>query len=159
MRSYQSTSEETKSSVVFAPFVVAHFFSDKLLLRFLCSIAFPLAVAVVYGRHAWLYAPLRLAWLSFAVAVLMFYMLAETGRRLHHGNFVWGANVCSFILFVASTMFLLTRNRESAASCGSVDLGLKTCWGIWGAHLVAGLVFYAGTVCSKSWADVLFVSP
>jgi len=155
---YHTATQQSQSSIILYPFGVARCFSDHLLLKLLSSIAFPLVVISIYKQDALHDIPLRLGWLTFASALLMYYLLAERGPRFFHGNFVWGTYACNFILFVASAMFLLNRpDRDSQARNGR-DIKPALCWSVGIMHLVCGVVFYVCTLQARSWAEVLFLS-
>ena len=77
-----------------------------LAFKLALSVLFPVAVVLADARGAGGDAGLKLAWAAFAVGVLQAYLLAETGLRRDHGNFLWGAQIAAFVLFAASARTL-----------------------------------------------------
>jgi hypothetical protein len=139
---YQTPTEEG-SRIIFAPFLEAMVYSNHVFLKSLTSIAFPLLVLVLYFNQARSYAPLRLAWLSFGCSILLFFLLAEDGPRKYHANFAWGVHICTFILFVASVMFLLKPVGEGPeTACCQKDARLRPCICLGVLHVLCGLAFY-----------------
>jgi hypothetical protein len=139
---YQDPSE-AGSGIIFAPFVVARSYSNHVFLKSLTSIAFPLTVLMLYFKEARSYAPLRLAWLSFGSSILFFFLLAEAGPRMYHANFAWGVHICTFILFVASVMFLLKASGQGPETEGrKKDTRLRPCIWLGVLHVLCGLAFY-----------------
>jgi hypothetical protein len=110
--------------------------------RFLLSIAFPLALTVLYPaiRRTQYVA---LAWLSFAVAALFTYMMAElTPSGLDcSGNFAWGTQITLLILFVSSVAAWLREVMELGIRWRSV-----VCAAILALHLISGVLFYIKTI-------------
>ena len=57
---------------------------------------------------------MRLAWGAFAIGLFFSYFVAESGRRLGDGNFLWSGQMAAFMLFVVSAAFVraeLARER------------------------------------------------
>ena len=81
--------------------------------KFLLSIAFPITVTAMYWRVALRDRGLRLAWLTFAVGAVYFFLLAESGVRAGAGNFTWSAMIGSSILFVVSAALLLQQSQQN----------------------------------------------
>ena len=94
------------SSIIFDPLGVMSGYSGYLLPKFFLSILFPLVVLIFNFRRVVRDNTLMLAWVGFLASVLQMYLLAELGSRFADGNFLWGAQIMSFILFVASARFL-----------------------------------------------------
>jgi hypothetical protein len=135
------------SRLVIAPFFVFMCYGGghsvaELVVRFLLSIAFPLAVCVFFPS-AWQNVYIRLAWLSFGIAAFFTYFMAElTSSGLDcGGNFAWGTQITSFILFVAATAFFLTRIEKR-----DFGMPLNGSVGLFLIHLASGIVFYVRTV-------------
>lgn len=130
-----------KTGIAFAPFVVARHFSSWLLPKFLLSIAFPLAVTLSFFRRALADVRMQLAWLGTVLGAFFFYCLIETGpdNIAFHGNFGWSGLIALFVLFFASTAFLLDQWRVPATP--RLPLILSTA--VLGAHVISGMVWYA----------------
>jgi len=68
------------------------------------------------------------------------YLFAETGERMYHGNFRWSAQIGLFILFAWSARLLL---RQPVEFLRGSRASRALAWGIFGLHLLAGLVYAA----------------
>jgi|SRR5437660_1788563 len=140
------------SSVVFAPFkVTGHYkiFPTRgylgLFVGFGLSILFPVCVAGLYWKLVSHDTKLLLAWLAFLVGAFYSYFLAESGARVFDGNFLWSGQITLFILFVASTWLLMRQTHPSRGSTWSLQEGmgrLHFCGGVFGLHLISGLMWY-----------------
>ncbi len=126
-------------SIVFSPLGVMKGYSGFLLPKFFLSILFPLAVLIFNFRRIVRDNTLMLAWLGFIVGVLQMYLLAESGNRFGNGNFLWGAQIMLFILFVASARFLWRENLEIEKPPKWEKTVIMI---IYTAHLLAGIAYY-----------------
>ena len=81
-----------------------------------------------------------LAWVGFMASVLQMYLLAETGSRFADGNFLWGAQIMSLILFVASARFLWGEKLAMEKFVGWEQTAVMV---IYAAHFLAGIAYYA----------------
>jgi hypothetical protein len=127
------------SSVELAPLrVVFHYTRHSVPLvglKLLLSALFPLAVAAAFGRTALRDPMLRLAWLGFAAGAFYAYGLAESGRRLVDGNFLWSGQVSLLVLFVASARWLVA---HLSSARGRVSLRVVVCGTVLSLHVLAG---------------------
>ncbi len=146
---YTYASGEADSAIVWMPFAAAGSMSGYLALKFLLSILFPLAVALISFRSVRRDPAMGLAWLSFAAGAAQYYLLAESGSRLQHGNFLWGAQISLFVLFAACTRFLIGQNvgwkhwtRPASLSQSSFYL----------LHLAAGIAYYIYCLTSPHYS-------
>jgi hypothetical protein len=80
-----------------------------LPLKFLLSIAFPLAVYLAYFPRARRDTAFNLAWLCVAVGMAWTYLFADSGDRVA-GNLVWNGQSAVLILYVATLLFWLREN-------------------------------------------------
>lgn len=126
------------SGILWAPFQVAALHSDFLACKFLSSIAFPVSVFLAIGRKVEYTLEFYFAWLLFIFAVLLYFLLAESGERFAHGNFYWSVQISLFILFFVAVRCLLSE------TCSHATKGISTtfCWCLYGLHLVSGIIFY-----------------
>ena len=115
---YRSDRLGFESGIVFAPFTVVGLYSPSdavtLVRKLLASIVFPLVVVAMWPRASWNSASMRLAWGAFAIGLFFSYFVAESGRRLGDGNFLWSGQMAAFMLFVVSAAFVraeLARER------------------------------------------------
>jgi len=127
------------SSILFSPFAVMSGWSHYLFLKFILSILFPLTVLAFNFRRIFRDNTLLLAWAGFFVSALQAYLLAEGGSRFHDGNFEWGAEIMSFILFVASARFLW---REKLVTGIFPAREKSVVLIIYAIHFLAGVAYY-----------------
>jgi hypothetical protein len=115
--------------------------SVKLLL----SVAYPFSVLILFWkeiRHSLL---LGLAWMTFAVSLLVAYCFTESGSRAAHDNLGWSAQIALFILFVTSSIAMMGAIRQAALASPSrlvrwraaVPVGLLV------LHVAGGVLWYA----------------
>lgn len=130
---------EPGDKIALLPFVVVNLTSDFVFLKFLLSILFPLAIALLFWKWGKRDGELIFAWVGFGIGALQYYLLAETGDRLAHGNFSWGLQIGLFILFVVTIRFLLkqqnTIHRLVSASAWLPYL-------FYAPHVLAGILYY-----------------
>ena len=124
-------------------------YSGYLLPKFFLSILFPLAVLIFNFRRVVRDNTLMLAWVGFMASVPQMYLLAESGSRFTQGNFLWGAQIMSLILFVASARFLW---REKLAP-GKFPKREKTIvLIIYAAHFLAGIAYYVSLMIMAGYS-------
>lgn len=130
------------NKIIFAPFLVMRHFADfsQLLPRLIASVLFPITVYLVFFDAAKKDATLNLAWLTFGVSLFYTYFLAESGSRLYDGNFLWGSQTCLFILFFASTIFLIKEKKMLPIRKNLMSSFL--CIITFSLHLLSGLLNY-----------------
>ena len=112
-----------------------------LLLKWLLSVAFPLAVYALYWRTAYRSLMLNLAWLCFVIGVLYAYLLVDTGE-VAAGNLVWNAQIGTFVLFAASAAHWLRHWRMWS---GWQD------WRGWLPFVICGLLLVAHVLAGLHW--------
>lgn len=127
------------SSILFSPLGVMERYSAYLLPKFFLSILFPLAVLLFNFRRVLRDDTLMLAWTGFLASLPQMYLLAESGDRFMHGNFLWGAQIMAFILFVASARFLWRALITAEKFPGRAKL---VALAIYAAHFLAGIAYY-----------------
>lgn len=132
-----------KSSIIFAPLVVMSYFSSWLLIKFLLSIAFPLAVVAGHFRQVLADGRLCFAWLAFVIGSAYTYFLAESGPRMLQGNFTWSGQIALFILFVTSLEFLYEQQRHNVRNNRSHKFVFTLCSTFFVLHILSGVAFYA----------------
>lgn len=125
------------------PLFVMGMFSNHLLIKFLLSIAFPLAVVFLFPDNAFRWQPLQLAWLTFLFSAVMVYSLNETsGVSGGAGNFGWSAQISLLLLFLCS-IALLIKERPLA------PWRRNLCFAILCLHLIFGLIFYVTELTTR----------
>lgn len=95
------------SALVLAPLHVVLLYVDViwLLPKLVLSLAFPLVVLVFYRRYAILDNGFALAWLASVAGIAQYFLLAEMnaqGDILGSANWIWGAEMALFVLFVVA---------------------------------------------------------
>ena len=124
-----------------------HQYSANLPASFLASMAFPLAFvacdprAVVRSRIA------RFAWVGWAVGMVPFLFLVETGERMQHWNFRWQATVCTYLLFLV-TLLELARGVASRGALRGRDRALLA---LYSAHVASGVWYLQRLVFHGLW--------
>lgn len=130
-----------EGGVAVAPLAVLRLWgATDLPLKFLLSILFPLAVALLFPRQVLASAALLVSWATFACGAAFTYLLAESGERLAHGNFGWSGEIALFVLFVASTLLVLRIATRPAGR--GVRPRLALCGLAFAVHLVSGVLWY-----------------
>ncbi len=105
---------------------------EWLALKFLMSIAFPVAVTLLYRHSAFSDNAMLIGWLVFLAGAAQMYFFAESGDRFNHGNFWWSAQIGLFVLFVAAIRLWLTQARRDWRSLLSLA--------VLSLHLISGAV-------------------
>ncbi len=103
------------------PFHVWSHWSQNIPLAFLSSEAFPLAFLVLYFKEIQRSLLLSYAYVTFAIGLLVFIFITESGYKQFDGNFSWQVIVCNYILFLAVSisffkMLFLKTDRDKKDS-------------------------------------------
>ena len=122
----------------------------RIPIQFMLSIVFPVGVSLLYARQAGRHLFLSFAWTVFACAILVTYLLYESGPRVWHGNFLWTSYSAVFLLLFAATLFLLEQYvRELRHGRGRFQVfGLKFskrfafALFLFGLHVISGIAYY-----------------
>jgi hypothetical protein len=124
-------------AIDWAPLKFMSYWATGLLAKFLLSIAFPLAVALLYWKEARRDALLQLSWLTFLFGTFYSYMIAE---RVYWGagNFVWSGYITDFLLIVGSAVFWL-RQVSLKPSSGWLRCAAILCGAVLLLHTVSGV--------------------
>jgi hypothetical protein len=129
------------------PFAVWSHFSSNIPLSLLCSLLFPLTFLAVFRRELSTRLILRYAVITYFVSVAMLALLAETGLREFHGNFLWQAVISSYILFlVASLLFLMKIRRFGFRDWRNRIVGLA-----WTAHVFSGILYIGKLLVTRNY--------
>ena len=130
--------------IEFQPLLVFSHFSSQLLLKFILSILFPLAVFILYRETSFRNLSLSLSWLVFLFGAGYSYLLVEGGTRAWCGNFAWSGQIASFVLFVNSTIFILRTElaKSSKARPFWKSSRFLTAALIFSLHLISGGFWY-----------------
>lgn len=122
----------------------------RIPIQLLLSIVFPVGVILLYAKQARHHLFLNVAWTVFVCAILVTYLLYETGPRKWHGNFLWTSYNAVFLLMFASTLFLLEQYvRELRHGHGGLQIISLRCSRrfvlasmLFGLHLLSGVAYY-----------------
>ncbi len=120
----------------------------RVPIQLLLSLAFPIAVYLLFFREARKHLYLNLSWTVFAVSAFVTYCLYETGLRIGHGNFLWNSYITVFVLMFASVLFLVqqyVRSRldvvhQSMSSRMSLKFSISAV--LLGSHVFFGIGYY-----------------
>jgi hypothetical protein len=151
---YRSEELGMEGGVVIAPFAVIAMYAAvdplSVALHLLRSLAFPLVATALWPRAALRDMPMRMAWGATGVGLVISYVLAESGTRFDHGNFLWTGQMAVFVLFVAAAAF--ARGRLQLRSESSLMFGRAIALGvILLFHVEAGLRHVAHKLETTQW--------
>jgi hypothetical protein len=114
--------------------------SKLIPLSIVLAMAFPLYVFILKVKK--LSTPHLLAFINFIVAMLIYLVLAEDGKRMYHGNFSWGYMFSMFFLFFVSIEeFFFKKNVSPTLN--------KVGRGLFLLHLISGL-YYLSVIATGS---------
>ena len=140
------------SSISFGIFVFfREWYPDwSVPILFLLSIAFPLAVYLLFFTEAKKHLYLNMSWAVFAVSALVTYSVYESGPRIHHGNFLWNSYIAVFVLMFASILFLVQQYKLSRLVCledcqklpSLMSLKFSISLVLFGSHVLYGLGYF-----------------
>ena len=100
--------------------------------------AFPLFILLAAPRRGLQSAAGRLSWICLIVALLESWLLHETGERAHHGNFLWGYYLATWLLWTASIGQYAALIQEKTRS-GKLARWGGTAFLLW--HLTCGVCY------------------
>jgi len=120
------------SEIFFAPLQVIQLLADRLLLKFVLSLIFPVLITLFFFRDALNDKRLMVAWSTTAFGLFYAYFLAESGGRFSHGNFLWSGYMGVSVLYVACLPTLLRQPRSFTQ---------LLCWGVFSLQVLSGLIF------------------
>lgn len=124
----------SESEFILAPFAAWRLYSGNLPVSMAASFAFPIIATLTIWRNARDQGALAMAWLVLVIAVVQAILFAETGDRMYHFNFIWGAMVANFVLFVVCLTELF-RQRLTR------PVGFTISLFVLGAHVLFGIVY------------------
>ena len=125
------SSKPESAGIEIAPFKVWSLFTPNFTASTILGLMFPLAVAIAYPRRIRGDACLAWAWVTLTIAMLQLILLAETGPRWMHGNFVWGMLFSTTIVYVYSARILLMAPRDFRQITCAALLCLHAGSGVW----------------------------
>ena len=87
-------------------------YADSPLISLILSLAFPIVVLIFNFKDVIKDKVYRFSWIFAVFNVLIFAFLYESGPRIEHGNFGWGAHFAVGILFIISIYKLLEKIKN-----------------------------------------------
>jgi hypothetical protein len=103
------------------------------------GLVYPVVVMLAYPRQANVSRPLLLAWGTMLTGMGIFACFMEGGGRLLNANFAWCVTYGNYVLFAASTFFLLRQRPGLAQAICLVALVLHAASGLaWIVSFVLG---------------------
>ncbi len=162
--SVQALLLSSSTSIIFAPLAVVHRWAEMfnplaeqvIPLKILLAVLFPLVVYLVYWKRSTQNVYLNLAWLGWVFGTALYYLFAEEGARLSHGNLTWSAQAAQFVLFAISFIFFVLQYRPAkdmpvrftpALGIGVAALAL---------HLISGLYWYYVHLGSLTTTEIIY---
>jgi hypothetical protein len=142
-------SDGESGGFIIAPFVAMLGFDNSIfgiVIKFFLSALFPITVAILFPRLVFSNERMIIAWLSFIFGVIYTYCLVETGDLASHGNFLWSGQITLFILFVQTTISLISHFRKKNLYEIMHDPRLVMIAAIFVLHLLSGVLWYLAEV-------------
>lgn len=136
-----------RSDIKIAFLQVWRSFSRNILLSLIASLVFPLVSLVFYYKSLISSFFYRYAATSFVVALLIFMVLAESGGREFHGNFVWQVIMCTYLLFTVTLTEIAKKNLTTPLAAKHAKGALVALAG----HFGFGLVYLAKILILRSY--------
>ena len=147
--------QDTGNGFHLAPWYTFSLHADRPKAAVLCSLAFPLVVALFSLKKIFSDKQYFFAWMMAGIGFFEALLLAETGSRSRDGNFLWGYLFALFFLYVYSFRvfkeMLLTRREEKdtkvvswipVALCGLVFLYQLYCGVYFFLRLLGGETYF-----------------
>jgi hypothetical protein len=113
--------------------------SEAIPLKILMTVLFPLVVYLGYFKNAVRNVYLNLAWLTWGFGAALYFLFAEEGNRLSHGNLTWSGQIAMFVLFAASLAFFYRQNRAVATGQFKLNPVFLLSFTALILHLVSGI--------------------
>ena len=147
--------QDTGNGFHFAPWYTFSLHADRPKAAVLCSLAFPLVVALFSLKKIFSDKQYFFAWMMAGIGFFEALLLAETGSRSRDGNFLWGYLFALFFLYVYSfrvfkEMILTWREEKDTkvvswipvALCGLVFLYQLYCGVYFFLRLLGGETYF-----------------
>jgi len=141
-------SNKEASSVIFLPFYRNPEFAELgwLPVTMAFSLFFPLLYTLTNLPKM---LKSRLFWytfLSFAVSVLIFLFISESGPRASHGNFYWQIVICTWLCFFVALLSLLKDFNTSGNSFKNILLA-----SLFSIHVIVGVMYFLNILMTGSY--------
>lgn len=119
------------------------FFNYHDIFNFLSSLAFPLAILLVFitkkehFNSAFKRVYLQ-SWFMYILSILIRLFVYETGRRSGHGNYGWSSYFFAFVLFCVSICILLYLSNIK-----KINNSVKyCCFAVYTLHILSGIIYF-----------------
>ena len=141
---YLLTYTGSSASVTFGFLTVMQLWNPlwQIPLKFLLSIAFPLAVYILHFDQAHRNTYLNFCWLVLGFGCVFTYLFAEEGNRLIHGNFVWTGSITLFVLMFASILFMIRQYRNQPLHALRSNWQFIVVTVIFGLHILSSIWYW-----------------
>jgi hypothetical protein len=136
-----------KVGIAIRPLHVWSHYSSNIALSLIVSLLFPIVYLGFYWKDLMKHALLQYAVVAYSISILIFALLSETGRREFHGNFFWQSAICSYILFLVTTVLF----AEKIKALGVRDWKNTTTLVAFISHVIAGVLYLAKCLYTKSY--------
>lgn len=141
----------SRVTLVFAPLAVVNKWAEMfnplanqaVVLKLVLSVLFPLVIYLTHFRTASRDIYLNLAWITWIFGAALYYLFAEEGVRLSHGNLTWSAQIAVFILFAASLAFFVRVYRAGFTRANLTSPVFLLCSGVLMLHIISGIYWYS----------------
>lgn len=149
MQTHISTvvSNNEKSSVVIAPFVVWKNYSPDMLVAFLTSCFFPVVYVVASKFGVLKNRMVQFAGVNYVIALAIWILFAEEGPRKFDANFIWQVIVATYLLFL-SFLIQLVNDWKSPGISKTKKYIITTAFLL---HFVWGVVYWIKIIIFKGY--------
>jgi hypothetical protein len=137
------------SAVIFKPFVSYTYYSHlwQLPLSLIFSLLFPISYVIMRFPKLKRDLLFWFTFLSFIVALLIYFLIAESGPRATHGNFYWQIVICTWLCFFITVIALL-KDIESMG----LTMKNRFLLSLYSVHVLIGVVYFARLFIVKSYS-------
>jgi len=143
-----SFQEETSSVVLTSPFKVLTLWIPNwfIPISLLLSFAYPIYVMLTF-KDIFRYKPFIYSLILTIYGIILSAFFMESGPRMVHGNFMWQNVICTFLLFLSTTVFIIPKalNKDIPTTKMKI-LGL-----LFIAHVTSGLLYLLNIVLTSSY--------
>lgn len=131
----------TESHIVVLPFETMAHYSDFLFPKLILSIAFPLLAFLCYPRDFIQDKAVVFSCCCLLMGLVLTYFFAESGSRMHDGNFWWSGQMGLYLVFLFSVAFLV-KNRHHLTIRTVDKVKYSLCLMLFFLHALFGIFFY-----------------
>lgn len=137
------------SNVIIQPFVSYTYYSHLWQLPFslIFSLLFPICYVILNFPKLKSELLFWFTFLSFLAAVLIFFLIAESGPRATHGNFYWQIVICTWLCFCISIIALI-RDVEHMG----LTVKNRFLLSLYSIHVLMGVIYFTRLFVVKSYS-------